>query len=123
MIKKYIYITVDLQVPNYTNYPQPKVAIIHQNLTFLSNSLKLSWKTFSKERCTRYQLVMSHRCDVDSVSMVLVNQTVEDSITLLPEAFLNFMYFSLTVYDEEGNQCEELSLEQFQFNTGSKFNH
>ena len=63
---------------------------------------------------------MKHSCDADSASMVLINHTKENNIALDSEALSDAMYFSLTTYDESGNQCEELSLEPFQFNTESE---
>lgn len=78
------------------------------------------WKTFNNERCIYYQLVARHSCDANSVRMVLINHTKENSIALRAGVLSDFMYFSLTSYDEEGNQCEGLYLEPFQFNTESE---
>ena len=63
---------------------------------------------------------MKHSCDADSVSMVLIDHTEENSIALHSGVLSDAMYFSLTTYDEEGNQCDELSLEPFRFNTESE---
>ncbi len=78
------------------------------------------WKAFNDEGCTYYQLVVKQSCDTDSVRMVLINHTKEDSIALQPGVLSDAMYFSLTSYDEEGHQCDELSLEPFRFNTESE---
>ena len=63
---------------------------------------------------------MKHSCDADSASMVLINHTKENNIALDSGALSDAMYFSLTTYDEGGNQCNELSLEPFRFNTESE---
>ena len=63
---------------------------------------------------------MKHSCNADSVSIVLINHTEENSIALHSGVLSDTMYFSLTTYNEEGNQCNELSLEPFQFNTESE---
>ena len=111
-----------LQVPSYSNDPRPKIIIQHKNLTLLSNkSFNLMWRILNYKRCTRYQLVVSQNCDVNSNSIVLINKTKENSIFLEPEVLSNFMYFNLTSYDKEDNQCEDLFLESFQFNPESKF--
>ena len=78
------------------------------------------WKTFNEERCTYYRLVVKHSCDADSASIVLINHTKENSIALQSGVLSDAIYFNLTTYDESGNQCEELSLEPFRFNTESE---
>ena len=67
----------------------------------------------------RYQLVARHSCDYSS-SVVLINGTKVETIILEAETLSNFTYFSLTVYDEHGDQHEELILESFQFGSGGK---
>ena len=71
-------------------------------------------------RCAHYRLAVSHSCDVNSDTVVLINRTMEESITIESEVLSNFTYFHLTVYDEQGGQYEELFLEIFQFGPGSK---
>jgi hypothetical protein len=78
------------------------------------------WKTFNEERCSYYKLVVKYSCETDSVSMVLINHTMEDSFALQSGVLSDAMYFDLTSYDEEGHQCDELPLEPFRFNTGSE---
>ena len=63
---------------------------------------------------------MKHSCDADSASIVLINHTKENSIALQSGVLSDAIYFNLTTYDESGNQCEELSLEPFRFNTESE---
>ena len=97
------------------------MVIVHQNLTFFLDTVSVTWKVLNDRRCSHYQLVAKQNCDLNSNLMVLVNKTKPDTITLEPEVMSNFTHFSLTVYDEEGNQCEELFLESFQFRPGSRF--
>ena len=108
-----------LRVPSNTD-PQPKMVIVHQNLTFFSNILVVSWRVLNDRSCSRYQLVARHSCDLNSNRMVLVNKTKQDTITLEGEVISNFTYFSLTVYDEQDSQCDYLFLESFRFSPGSK---
>ena len=98
--------------------PQPKIAIIHQNLTFSSNAVMVAW---SDRRCVYYQLAARQSCDLTSNTMVLINRTKEETITLEAEVLSNFSYFHLTAYDGHSNQCEDHFLELFQLGTGSKF--
>ena len=109
-----------MQVPS-NNDPQPKIVIIHDNLTFSPSAINLAWSTLYDKRCAHYQLIVSHSCDVNSNSMVLINKTKEDRIFLEPDVLSNLMYFNLTAYDKEDNQCKDLFLEAFRFNPGSKF--
>ena len=95
------------------------MVIVHQYLTFFP-SVVITWRVLNDRRCSRYQLVARQSCDLHSNRMVLVNKTKQDVITLEPEVTSNFTYFSLTVYDEQGNQCENLFLESLQFTQGSK---
>ena len=108
-----------MNVPGNTD-PQPKMVIIHQNLIFFPNAVMVTWRAFNAARCVYYQLVVSHSCDLNSNTIVLINRTKKETIILEPEALSNFTYFHLTVHDEQGDQHEELSLESFQFGPGSK---
>lgn len=83
----------------------------------------VTWKALNAMiRCAHYQLVAGHSCDYSTSSNteVLINGTKVEAIILEAETLSNFTYFSLTVYDEHGDQHEELFLESFQFGLGSK---
>ena len=113
----------NLQVSSSKNDPQPKMVLIHQNLIFSPIAIKITWRTLSllDRRCAYYQLVVSQNCDLNSNTMVLTNRTEEKAIILEPETLSNLTYFNLTVYDEGGQQCEELYLESFKFGPECKF--
>ena len=102
------------------NDPRPKIVVIHQNLAFSPSTVSLTWRALHERRCAHYQLVARRSCDLNSNTMVLINWTKEETIILEAEIFSNFTYFSLTVYDEQGNEREEFFLESFQFVPGSK---
>ena len=110
-----------MNVPSNTD-PQPKMVIIHQNLIFFPNAIMVTWRALNAARCVYYQLIASHRCDLNSNTIVLINRAEEETIILEADSEIlsNFTYFHLTVYDEQGDQYEELFLESFQFGPGSK---
>ena len=110
----------NLQVSSSKNDPQPKMVLIHQNLTFSTTAITITWRALNDKRCAYYQLV-SQNCDLNSNTMVLINRTEEKATTLEPEILSNLTYFNLTVYDEGGQQCEELYLESFKFGPECKF--
>ena len=95
----------NLQVPNIKNDLQPKMVLIHQNLTFSTTAIKITWRVLNDRICAYYQLVVSQNCDLSSKTMVLINRTMEESITLEPEVLSNFLYFNLTACNEQGDQC------------------
>lgn len=107
-----------------TSDPPPKIVIMHQNLTFSPNAVVVTWRALNNEssrRCAYYQLSARHGCDINSDPMVLINNTVQNTIILRPEVLSNFTFFYLTVYDEQDSQCDDVFLEAFQFTPGSKF--
>ena len=97
------------------------MVIVHQNLTFFPSTIVVTWRVLNDRRCSRYQLIARHSCDLNSNEiMVLINKTKQDTITLEREVISNFTYFNIIAYNEQGNQCEELFLESLQFSPGSK---
>ena len=92
------------------------MVIIHQNLIFFPNAIMVIWRALNVARCVYYQIVASHSCDLNSNTIVLINRTEEETIILEADSEIlsNFTFFHLTVYDEQGDQHEELFLESFQ---------
>ena len=111
------------QVPSSINDPQPKMILIHQNLTFSPTAIKLMWTVVNdrSRRCAHYHLVVSQSCDTSLNAIVLINRTEENTINFLePNILSNLTYFSVTVYDERGQQCT-CDLELFKFSPECKF--
>ena len=105
------------------NDPQPKMVLIHQNLTFSPTAIKLTWTVVNdrSRRCAHYHLVASQGCDASSNAMVIINRTEERIVNILePNILSNLTYFSLTVYDEHSQQCT-CDLELFKFSPECKF--
>ena len=121
IVQHKIFLVGNLQVPSSINDPQPKTVLIHQNITFSLTAIKIMWTVLNDRRCTHYQLVGSQSCDASSNAMVIINRTEENTINILePNVLSNLMYFSLTVYDERGQQCTR-DLEPFKFSPECKF--
>ena len=116
------YKTFLVGVPSSINDPQPKMVLIHQNITFSLTAIKMMWRVVNdrSRRCVHYQLVGSQSCDASSNAIVIINRTEENTVNILePNILSNLIYFSLTVYDEGGQQCTH-DLEPFKFSPECK---
>ena len=81
----------------------------------------VAWRVVNDRRSVHYHLVARHSCDPNSNGMVLFNRTKQDTIILESQVISNFALLNLTVYDEGGDQYEDLFLESFRFSPGSKY--
>ena len=121
-----MFLVGNSQVPSSINDPQPKMVLIHQNLTFSRSptAFKITWRVINdrSRRCVHYQLVGSQSCDASSNTVVIINRTEERTVNIIePNVLSNSTYFSLTVYDEGGQQCtHDLQLESFKFSPECK---
>jgi hypothetical protein len=123
IIQHKMFLVGNSQVPSSINDPQTNMILIHQNLTFSPTAIKITWRVVNDRRCAHYQLVASQSCDASSNTMVFINRsrTEERTITILePTVLSNLTYFSLTVYNERGQQCI-CDLESFKFSPECKF--
>ena len=122
IVQHKMFLVGNLQVPSSINDPQPKMVLIHQNITFSLTAIKMMWRVVNdrSRRCVHYQLVGSQSCDASSNAIVIINRTEENTVNILePNILSNLMYFSLTVYDEGGQQCS-CDLESFKFSPECK---
>ena len=110
----------------YSNISQSRLVIAHKHLFFSNNSLKLAWRTKSSETCIYFDLTAKYGCDANNIDseVIIINKTQDNSVVLQRGDLLsgrnNSAYFNISSYNEEGDLCEDLFLEQFKIDAESE---